>query len=179
MAHAYSLQVIHVFAMNLHPHRPWITPLVIGSFLLLAVTGVLMFFHLDSGLNKLAHEWLSWALLVAVGLHVLLHLPAFKRYLGQKTALLVLGGCALVLALSFMPLPGGKKAPAYAAPVQALAQAPLPVLAQVLGQSTEALKAELDKAGLPVDSNQQSLRDLVGPELKAQVRMLNRLQPKS
>ena len=165
--------------MNLNPHRPWITPLVIGSFVLLAVTGVLMFFHLDSGLNKLAHEWLSWAMLAAVGLHVLLNLPAFKRYFGQKTALLVIGAFALVLALSFISPPGGKKAPAYAAPVQALAQAPLPVLAQVLGKTPEALKAQLAQAGLPVDNDQQSLQDLVGPDLKAQVRTLNRLLPQA
>lgn len=41
--------------------RNWATPLTIGSFLLMAVTGLLMFFHLDTGLNKAAHEWLGWA----------------------------------------------------------------------------------------------------------------------
>jgi hypothetical protein len=35
--------------------RKWITPLVIDSFLLSAVTGVLMFFHLDVAWNKMAH----------------------------------------------------------------------------------------------------------------------------
>ncbi|EWS63204.1 hypothetical protein Y695_03563 [Hydrogenophaga sp. T4] len=45
--------------MNLAKQRPWITPLVMGSFALSAVTGVLMFFHLDTGLNKAAHE--CWA----------------------------------------------------------------------------------------------------------------------
>lgn len=164
--------------MNLNAHRPWITPLVIGAFALTAVTGVLMFFHLDTGLNKLAHEWLSWAMLAAVALHGLLNLPAFKRYFGQKTALVVMGVFALVLALSFLPAPGGKKPPSWGAPVQALARAPLPVLAQVLGQSPEALKASLQKAGLLVDNDQQSLQDLVGPDLKAQVRLLNRLLPK-
>ena len=165
--------------MNLHPHRPWITPLVMGAFTLSAVTGVLMFFHLDSGLNKAAHEWLSWAMVGGVLLHVLLNLPAFKRYLGQKTARVVMGVFALVLALSFIPAAGAKKAPSYAAPVRALANAPLPVLAQVLGQTPDALKAELEKAGLPVDNDQQSLQDLVGPELKKQVRTLNRLLPAS
>lgn len=164
--------------MNIHSHRPWITPLVMGAFLLSAVTGVLMFFHLDTGLNKVAHEWLSWAMVVGVALHVVLNLPAFKRYLGQKTALAVMGLFALVLALSFVSLPGSKTAPPYVAPLQALARAPLPVLAQVLGQSPEALQANLEKAGLPVDNPQQSLRDLVGPDLKAQVRTLNRLLPK-
>ncbi len=163
--------------MNLHPNRPWITPLVMGAFLLSAVTGVLMFFHLDSGLNKVAHEWLSWAMLGGVLLHVLLNLPAFKRYFGQKTALTVMGVFALVLALSFVPSAGAKKAPSYAAPVRALASAPLPVLAQVLGKTPEALKADLAQAGLPVDNDRQSLQDLVGPELKKQVRTLNRLLP--
>lgn len=163
--------------MNLNPHRPWITPLVMGAFLLSAVTGVLMFFHLDSGLNKLAHEWMSWAMVGGVVLHATLNLPAFKRYFGQKTALAVMGAFALVLALSFIPAAGAKKAPSYAAPVRALAAAPIPVLAQVLGKTPEALKADLDQAGLPVDNDQQSLKDLVGPELKQQVRTLNRLLP--
>lgn len=163
--------------MNLNPHRPWITPFVIGAFVLSAVTGVLMFFHLDTGLNKLAHEWLSWAMLVAVGLHALLNLPAFKRYFGQKTALVVMGLFALLLALSFAPMPGSKKPPSWGAPLQALARAPLPVLAQVLGQSPQALEAQLEKSGLTVDHEQQSLQDLVGPDLKSQVRVLNQLLP--
>ena len=50
--------------------REWATPITIGAFLLSAVTGVLLFFHLDSGLNKLAHEWLSWVLLAAVAFDV-------------------------------------------------------------------------------------------------------------
>lgn len=42
--------------------REWATPLTIGIFTLMAVTGILMFFHLDKGLNKTAHEWLGWLL---------------------------------------------------------------------------------------------------------------------
>jgi len=49
----------------------------------------------------------------------------------------------------------------------------------VPGQTPEALKSELEKAGLPVDSDSQSLQDVVGSDLKAQVRMLNRLLPSS
>src|SRR5574343_986682 len=158
-------------------NRQWATPLAACAFFLTAMTGILMFFHLDSGLNKVAHEWLSWAMLGGVLLHVLLNLPAFKRYFGQKTALTVMGVFALVLALSFVPSAGAKKAPSHAAPVRALASAPLPVLAQVLGKTPEALKADLAQAGLPVDNDGQSLQDLVGPELKKQVRTLNRLLP--
>ena len=46
--------------------REWVTPIAAGGFLISAVTGVLMFFHLDTGLNKVAHEWLSWVFLGGV-----------------------------------------------------------------------------------------------------------------
>ena len=49
--------------------RQWVTPLVAGSFLLMGVTGILMFFHWDSGLNKAAHEWLGWLMIIGVALH--------------------------------------------------------------------------------------------------------------
>jgi hypothetical protein len=92
--------------MNLQNQRAWITPLVIGAFLLSAVTGTLMFFHLDSGLNKAAHEWLSWAMLIGVGLHLMLNLVPFKRYFRQTTGRWIMAGFAAVLALSFIPAGG-------------------------------------------------------------------------
>ena len=162
--------------MNLNPHRPWITPVVIGAFFLSAVTGVLMFFHLDSGLNKAAHEWLSWAMLIGVALHVLLNLPAFKRYFSQTAGKVVIGLFVLILALSFIPLGGsGAKEPGFAPPVRALAQAPISVLAQVAGRSSEDVTAQLQAAGFTVTSDQQSVADLVGGDLRAQIEAMKRV----
>ena len=156
--------------MNLNPHRPWITPVVMGAFGLSAVTGVLMFFHLDSGLNKVAHEWLSWAMVIGVTLHALLHLPAVKRYFTQTTGKLVIGLFALVLGLSFIPVgASGGKDPGFAPPVRALAKAPIPVLAQVAGTSADEVKTRLQAAGYTVTSDQQSVADLVGQDLRKQV----------
>jgi hypothetical protein len=45
-------------------------PVTAGAFLLLAVSGMLMFFHADSGLKKVAREWLSRVLLGGAALHV-------------------------------------------------------------------------------------------------------------
>lgn len=164
--------------MNLSAQRPWITPVVMGAFLLSAVTGVLMFFHLDSGLNKTAHEWLSWAMVIGVGLHVLLNMPAFKRYFKQTTGRVVMGAFALVLALSFIPAGGGSGSePGFAPPVRALAQAPISVLAQVAGTSTEDLKAKLQAQGLKVTSDQQSVADLVGPDLRKQIGAISKVLP--
>ena len=168
--------------MNLNAHRPWITPVVIGAFFLSAVTGVLMFFHLDSGLNKTAHEWLSWAMVIGVTLHVLLNMPAFKRYFNQNTGRTIMGAFAIVLALSFIPAGGsGGSEPGFAPPVRALAKAPITVLAQVAGTSTEDMKAKLQATGLTVTSDQQSVADLVGGDLKAQIGTMTQVlaQPKS
>lgn len=62
--------------------REWATPLTMGAFGLLAVTGVLMFFHLDTGLNKQAHEWLGWVLLIGVSLHLAAN--QFRRAAGGR-----------------------------------------------------------------------------------------------
>ncbi|MBT9551435.1 MAG: DUF4405 domain-containing protein [Hydrogenophaga sp.] len=168
--------------MNLNPHRPWITPVVIGAFFLSAITGVLMFFHFDSGLNKTAHEWLSWAMVMGVALHVLLNMPAFKRYFKQTPGRVIMGLFAVVLALSFIPAGGsGGNDPGFAPPVRALAKAPITVLAQVAGTSTEDMKAKLQAAGLTVTSDQQSVADLVGSDLKAQIGTMTQVlaQPRS
>ncbi|MBK6650950.1 MAG: DUF4405 domain-containing protein [Betaproteobacteria bacterium] len=159
--------------MNLNPHRSWITPLVIGSFALSGVTGVLMFFHLDTGLNKAAHEWLSWALLIGVGLHAVLNLFAFKRYFSQPKGLAVMGLCALLLALSFVSVGSGKSAPPFARPIKSLAAAPLSVLATVAGVDTAEVKLRLKAANIAASADDQNLAMLVGADLKAQIKALN------
>ena len=162
--------------MTLNAHRPWITPLVIGIFLLMAVTGSLMFFHLDIGLNKTAHEWLGWAMVVGVVLHVLLNVNAFKRHLSNTTSRWVLGACTVVLALSFVPLGGaGGDKPPFVAPVQALARTPLTTVADVAGIHVTELRARLSAAGVPSQSDSQSIQDLVGADMHKQMRTLGQV----
>lgn len=161
--------------MNLNAHRPWATPLVIGTFGLMAVTGSLMFFHLDSGLNKAAHEWLGWVMVVAVVLHLLMNVTTFKRYFTQATGRWVMGACAVVLVASFVPVgeEGGK--PPFVAPVQALANTSLTTVAQVAGVSVTEVRTRLAAAGVQSQNDTQSIKDLVGPDLKKQIGTLGRV----
>ena len=55
------------------------------------------------------------------------------------------------------------------------------MLAQVAGTSTEDMKAKLQATGLTVTSDQQSVADLVGGDLKAQIGTMTQVlaQPKS
>ena len=151
--------------------REWITPLTMGAFLLSAATGVLMFFHLDSGLNKVAHEWLSWALLGGVALHAAVNGAAFKRHLTSITGRALVAGFALLLAASFVPLGGGGEPP-FVAPARALAAAPLPVLAQVAGTTPEDMRQRLTRAGYAADDADASIAQRVGGDTRAQIRVL-------
>jgi hypothetical protein len=61
--------------------RTWATPLTIGSFVLMAVSGVLMFFDVVPGYLVFAHEWFSWFFLLGTAAHIAVNYRAFARHL--------------------------------------------------------------------------------------------------
>ena len=133
--------------------RDWATPLTIGSFGLMAVTGILMFFHLDSGLNKTAHEWLGWLMVAGVAAHAVANWNAFKRHfvvgrMGQR----ILAVSALVIAGSFLSFSNGGREggapPALA--LKAVMKAPLSSVAPLSGKPVDQLIGELRSAGVQV-----------------------------
>lgn len=154
--------------------REWATPITAGAFGLLAVTGVLMFFHLDSGLNKTAHEWLGWVLLAGAGLHLAANFPAFKRYLRMPRPRALLAGFALLLGLSFIPV-GGSSQPPFVAPLARLADARLPLLAAVAGTDTATMAQRLAAAGLPGATDASSVASLAGADRRRQIQVLGQV----
>ena len=159
--------------------REWTTPITAGAFLLLAVTGVFMFFHAAPGLAKEMHEWLSWVFLAAVVFHLAVNFSAFKTYILQRKGQVLFGAFVLILLVSFAPFGDneGHDSP-FAAPVRALANAPLSTVAQVAQASPEHILAKLKEEGLVVQSAQQSLSELVGRDLRKQVHLLHLLLEK-
>jgi hypothetical protein len=157
--------------------REWTTPITAGSFLLLAVTGVFMFFHAAPGLAKEAHEWVSWIFLAAAAFHLAVNFAAFKKYLTERKGQVLVGAFALILLISFAPV-GGSGEPPFVAPLRALGKAPLTTLAQVAQTSPEQMIAQLKQEGLAVQSAQQSLSELVGDDLHKQTRFLKMLLDK-
>lgn len=151
--------------------RDWITPLTMGAFGLLAVTGVLMFFHLDSGLNKTAHEWLSWLLVAGVAGHAAVNWTGLRRHLAGWRGRATLGVAALLLAASFVPA-GGSGGPPFVTPVRALAEAPLPVLAQVARTSPEVLRDRLAQVGHAPTSDADTIKSLAGNDFGDQMRLM-------
>lgn len=145
--------------------RSWATPVTIGSFVLIAVTGVLMFFHLNTPLNKAAHEWLGWFLLVGVGAHLWLNWRAFSTYFKRRGALAIMGVFAAVLLVSFAPISGGKAELPIRQMVESMTQAPLASVAVVAGKTPDAVLAAL-VATYPQANAEQSISDLTGGDME-------------
>jgi hypothetical protein len=149
--------------------REWATPITIGAFGLMAVTGLLMFFHFDSGLNKLAHEWLGWVLVAGAGLHVAVNWNAFRRYfVSSAVGRAVIAAFALVLLASFVPLRGARTAPAPVLAMNAIAKAPLSAIAPIAGRSVDSLVVQLRSAGFDIPGPDATLAAIVGPSREAQ-----------
>lgn len=139
--------------------RTWATPLTIGAFLVMAVTGVLMFFHLEIGFNEHVHEWLGWALIAGVGAHVAANWLSFKRYfVTSRLARGMVGAFALVLAISFFVEPPGegRGSPPVMA-MKAVLKAPLASVAPVSGKPLETLMSDLARAGIVLPDAQASI----------------------
>jgi hypothetical protein len=154
-------------------NRVWVTPFTAGAFLLSAVTGVLIFFHLDSGANKFVHEWLSWALLTGVTLHIVTNFGAFKKHLSVPRSQLIISVFAIILAVSFISFGKGGGKPSFIPSIKALADAPLVTLAAVAQISPEELTTRLTRAGFQPLPNHKSLSDIVGNDVSKQMRVLN------
>lgn len=143
--------------------RDWATPLTIGIFGLMATTGVLMFFHLDSGLNETAHEWLGWVMVAGVAAHASANWAGFKRYfLAKAPGRAILASCALITLASFSPAPGrdGENLPPPVMALKAVTNAPLSRVADLSGKPAERLVSELNQAGIAVSGPADTLSSI-------------------
>lgn len=154
------------------------TPLTIGSFLIMLVTGILMFFHWDTGFNKLAHEWLGWLMVVAVVLHILANRTAFKRHFSQGKGKWIVLALVGLLALSFLPQSllgngGNTQRPPMQQAMQVLGTADISTLAQLTHTTPEALMQELTQQGYPVTNSIQTPSQIAGNDRDKQGQILS------
>ena len=139
--------------------RSWSTPLTIGVFILMSVTGVMMFFELNAGLVTQAHEWFSWAFLFAAGAHIITNIRPFKTHLKSTwgRASIVVFTTVLVASLFSWGVITGTQ---LLWPVEvALVNAPLTTLADLTKTTPDALVARMKANGITAASG-QSLHDI-------------------
>ena len=150
--------------------RSWATPLTIGAFLLISVTGVLMFFHLETTLGKVAHEWLGWFLVAGVAAHLALNWRAFSTYFKRPLARVIMGSFAALLLVSFFPVAGPADLPLRDI-IGRLNATPITLLADLAGKdATEVLRAVQQTH--PDALASQTPAELAGDDRTAQTEIL-------
>lgn len=141
--------------------RTWSTPLTIGSFILMAVTGVLMFFDVVPGYLTFAHEWFSWFFLVGAGGHIAVNFRPLVRHLQSSWGRANVAIFTIILVVSTFSF-GRITAPQLKWSISnALIEAPLSALADVTRTDPVELLANLKAHGVTAtpDQNIKELAD--------------------
>lgn len=134
--------------------RAWATPLAIATFVLMAGTGVLMFFGIDAGITVVVHQWFSWLFLGAVGAHLTLHVRALSRHLQSTSVRLGVGLFAGILVLSLFSW-GMVTGPQLKQPIErAMLDASVDTLAAVTHVTPATLVARLSAIGIATNGRE-------------------------
>lgn len=119
------------------------------TFLVMATTGVLLFFHLFESSIKELHEILGLVFVTAALLHVWVNWKAMKNYFGKKV-FLGLAAVVMVVALGFIASGGEQKGVSPKMLIGKVLQAPIETSALVLGMDKEMMLAKFKAAGFSV-----------------------------
>jgi hypothetical protein len=145
--------------------KSWATPLAIGAFTISAVTGLLIFFHIEAGIVEPVHKWLSWLLVAGVLLHIAVNWRQFSGYFSKKPALAIIGTALVVTAGSLFPVFGDEdkeKGHGGAAAAKVLQDSSLEMVALVVKSNPKELVARLDKQGIKVTNPSLTIREIAG-----------------
>jgi len=127
----------------------------------ISVTGIHMFFHINIGLVKLAHEWLSWVFVVAAICHAIVHWKLLLGYFRNRLALafmvpvLVLGGLSLIPASG-----GGLKQHPMVQVMARLERAPIESVARLVESDLSAVIQTLKASGITVETASQTVAEI-------------------
>jgi hypothetical protein len=155
--------------------KSWATPLIIATFIISGITGILIFFHKGDGLVKPVHEWLSWALVAGGAFHTATHWNSFKAYFTRGSSMAIIAtGAIIAIGAIVIPMQGGSGNPAMKIS-KALASAPLETVASVARQTPEQAIEKLQKMGIKVNNTQESISLIAKENGKKDIAVLSML----
>lgn len=154
--------------------RQWVTPIILGSFIVSGVTGVMLFFKMKIGFVPIVHEWLSWVFIIGAIVHCLLNLKPLKGSLFRPTGAIIVILFLVVTIASPMfegkaegqdghhrPPPQQQQIdPAIAKMETAMGNLPLTALAQATGRSSDEVVDLLASKNIVVEDQTQTLIEL-------------------
>lgn len=155
--------------------RAWATPLTIGAFGLSAITGVMIFFRLEVGLVKVAHEWFSWFLVLGGLLHVIGSWQSFVQHFSKPAGKIIIGVFSLLIVASFIPVDKdnkGEDVPSSRVS-RALAQTAFATVAAVAEHQPEELMKELKLNGISIEHKEENIQEIAVRNNKHSADILN------
>jgi hypothetical protein len=139
--------------------RAWATPLTIGAFVLMAATGILMFFGWRGGLISEVHEWFSWLFLAGAAAHLLVNYRPLTLHLKSRWGRTILAASAVVLAVAIFPSGHRTNHQLHGLVEHALVAAPLSTVANLANVAPADLESRLKAHGV-VATMQQSVHEV-------------------
>ena len=157
---------------NVFRLKTWAGPLAIGSFAVIAGTGILMFFHLNIGLIKLAHEWLGWLLVIGGVAHLLVNWRAGLAYFRKPAGVTIMATVLLLGGLSLLPAGGPPRRPPHMEVPRVLEQCSLNLVAQVAKRSAQSAMDELEVRGIRVRDAEQTISEIASDNGRRAIEVL-------
>lgn len=146
--------------------RKYATPLSMAAFLVLGVTGVLMFLHIRNHQMGELHEWFGIAFVVIVLLHLIRNIKSLGMLIRQKrtwiVVVLIAGGGLAAVGASFATAGDslGNPRAAQAEAIARLSDAPIATMAPALGLTSDEVIARLAHNGAPGATPDMSLNQV-------------------
>jgi hypothetical protein len=163
--------------------RSWVTQVTIGSFLVIGVTGLLMFLGVNGGLIMVAHEWVSLIFVVAAGLHTWLNWSAVCKSLSRARGIIIVGFFTALLAISVARCNEVEKILRAQGHVDkdtlcrkaghVLLRARISTVAEMTGRTPQQLRDILGRHGVLITTDEISLADAAAQSQVSPLRVLD------
>jgi hypothetical protein len=145
----------------------------IGSFAVVAVTGVLMLFRARFGLMTHAHESIGLLMVVGVVAHIIANWKPFCGYF-KTTGSLVIIAALFVLGAASLLIPGRTPNRQYTtSTLSAVERSSLSAVAQVAQEAPEALVKKLEAKGIRVSDTQTTIQSIASENGVASAEVLD------
>ncbi|MBC8524466.1 MAG: DUF4405 domain-containing protein [Chlorobium phaeobacteroides] len=139
--------------------KSWATPLAAGTFIILAVTGILMFFKLNAGYIKPVHEWLSWAMVIGVVFHTIANWKAFTAYFSRQPSLSIITAGLIITALSVFA-PSSEKGNFKKNMFRVIESAKIETLADMTDQNSAVIIRKFESNGITEAGTAMTVKEI-------------------
>lgn len=120
-------------------------------FIVLGVSGILMFLHVFDDYIETVHEIMGLAFVLASSFHILLNWKQMKRYF-SKRIFLISGILVFLISLMFVFLGKDHKDPRDVI-ISSLLNTPISISFVVLGNNYEKTKTKLEEMGIVINGS--------------------------